>query len=231
MSESPGIWFRIGYALESARQQPLKRLRGLEERRAAAVPNDDEEGDDASQSLPARGLTQDDALNALVTAAAGALAGRVIGLVPAKSTPGMRALVRAGFAGAGAALLRELAGPLLKGRLELPELGSGSKDAVLAGAARGLLYGSLLEPRLPGPPAVQGALYATIEYAASPWGGVASLLGDRAPHRRIPLLAGLLEGYATDDDGYMDHLVFGIALALFYRSDDIEEMLDFDADE
>jgi len=127
-------------------------------------------------------------------------------------------LLRAGAAGAGAALLREMVDPLLHGEKRLAPLGPESAEAALAGAARGLLYGSVLEPRLPGPRALRGVLYGTLEYAVSPWGGLTSLLGERAPHRRIPLLQGLFEDYALGDDTYFDHLAFGVALALLYGS-------------
>ena len=82
--------------------------------------------------------------------------------------------------------------------------------------ARGLLYGALVEPRLPGPALVRGTLYGTLEYLVSPWGGLTALAGPGAPHRRIPLLASLFDDYQRSDDSFADHLVFGVALALLY---------------
>jgi hypothetical protein len=159
---------------------------------------------------------REQAVQALVTAGAGALAGKLLGLIPARRKPGVMGLVRAGAAGAGAALLRELLNPVLRGEPRLTGLGPRSGDALLAGAARGLLYAAMLEPRLPGPVPVQGILYGSLEYAVSPWGGLTGVLGERAPHRRIPLLNGLFNDEQLGEDGYLDHLLFGIALALFY---------------
>ena len=221
MSDSPSIWYRIGYALERARQEPLAgRLRSLQERRNGETAPNNREGSDGRQRAELEHApSREDALDALIAAGAGAIAGKVVGLVPARHAPGVLGLVRAGAAGAGAALLRELVDPLLRGELRVPRPGPEVADALLAGAARGLLYASVIEPRLPGPTAVRGVLYASLEYAVSPFGGLTSLLGDRAPHRRIPLVEGLFEDYAVGDDSYVDHLAFGVALALLYGSE------------
>jgi hypothetical protein len=226
MSETPSIWFRIGYALERARQEPLVgRLRGLEERRNGrrAAPKDREGSDGRQRDAVEHPVAREGALDALIAAGAGAIAGKFVGLVPARRRPGVFGLVRAGAAGAGAALLRELLDPLLRGEPRLSRLGPEVAEALFAGAARGLLYASVLEPRLPGPATVRGVLYGSLEYVVSPWGGLTSLLGDRAPHRRIPLLEGLFEDYALGDDGYVDHLTFGVALALLYGSASSDE--------
>jgi hypothetical protein len=222
MSDTPSIWFRIGYALERARQEPLVgKLEGLRERRngRGTRPKDRERRDARQRSgedAPEVPAPREDALDALLTAGAGAVAAKLVGLVPARRSPGVLGLLRAGAAGAGAALLRELLDPLLRGEKRLAPPGPESAEAAFAGAARGLLYGAVLEPRLPGPAAVRGVLYGSLEYAVSPWGGLTSLLGERAPHRRIPLVKGLFEDYALGEDSYLDHLAFGVALALLY---------------
>jgi hypothetical protein len=218
MAEAPSIWFRIGYALESARQEPAaRRLRGLLEREGDQDMVEKHEPGPGprqrSDSQPA--AAWDDPINALMTAGAGALVGRVIGLIPARRKPGMMGLMRAGAAGAGAALLSALVEPLLRGERRVG-LDEQSGNALVSGAARGLLYATVLEPRIPGPSVVQGVVYGSVEFAVSPWGGLTRLLGDRAPHRRIPLLNNLFDDHRTGDATYADHLIFGIALALFY---------------
>jgi len=222
MDETKDIWFRIGYALERARTEPpAGRLRGLLERLDGGRGTEakDERPPRARQrSEGARAAGANEALDALLTAGAGALAARLLGLVPARSRPGPLALFKAGASGAGAAFLRELLDPLLRGRLARPRLGSEVTDALLAGAVRGLLYGAVLEPRLPGPAVLRGVVYGSAEYAVSPWGGLSRLMGAGAPHRRFPLLAALSEQRALGEDSYLDHVVFGVALALFYRS-------------
>ena len=103
MSESPSIWYRIGYALERARQEPLAgRLRGLEERRNGGTAPKDREAPGGRQRDEEHAPTREDALDALIAAGAGALAGKVVGLVPARRSPGVFGLVHAGAAGAGA---------------------------------------------------------------------------------------------------------------------------------
>ena len=221
MSDTESIWFRLGYALEKARQEPPARLRGIGERQDAGrrSASKDAPRNDGRQREGDSDRGREDALDALLTTGAGALAAQLLGLLPARRRPGPLSLLRAGAAGAGAALLRELVDPLLHGRLRIPRLGPEVGEALLAGAARGLLYASLLEPRLPGPALARGVLYGSAEYAVSPWGGLPRILGDRAPHKRIPFMSGLFEDYALGEDTWSDHLVFGLALAILYGSE------------
>jgi hypothetical protein len=55
-----------------------------------------------------------------------------------------------------------------------------------------------------------------VEYALTPWGGVEELAGPAAPHRRIPALGVLLRGRGEDEE-LLQHLVFGVALAILYE--------------
>ena len=57
-------------------------------------------------------------------------------------------------------------------------------------------------------------MYKRQEFLLSPLGGLGRLLGREAPYSRIPLVRGLVEDTAADQDGYVEHLVFGLALAL-----------------
>jgi hypothetical protein len=222
MADSPSIWFHLGFALERARQDPpAKRLRGLMDLRARGGrpgPKDDEEASSRQRPEGTGADGHPEALDALLTTAAAALAGQMLRLLPARGAPGIVQVLRGGAAGAGAALLRELVDPLLHGRAALSPLGPQLGKALLSGAARGLLYGAVLDPRLPGPPAARGVVYGSVEYAVSPWGGLTTLLGERAPHRRLPFLVGLFEDYRLGEDRYLDHLAFGIALAVLYGS-------------
>jgi hypothetical protein len=216
----------MGYALESARHEPAgKRLLTAGRRRNGrnSAPKDGPPVRSRQREAAEEGAPADDALDALLTTLTGALAGKALGLLPAGRTPGVLGLARAAAAGAGAALLREVLDPLLRGEARIPQLGPETGEALFAGAARGLLYGAVVEPRLHGPAALRGALYGSIEYAVSPWGGLGQLMGERAPHRRLPLVQGLLGDYALGDDGWLDHLVFGLALALLYGGPGSEE--------
>jgi hypothetical protein len=41
-------------------------------------------------------------------------------------------------------------------------------------------------------------------------------MGPHAPHRRLPILADLLEGLGSHDRAYLEHVLFGVALATLY---------------
>jgi hypothetical protein len=163
----------------------------------------------------------------VIAAAAAALAGRFLDSLPRKRRPGLLGLLRAGAAGAAAALLRELVRPMIAGTPRDQPFAEAARGAALAGAARGLLYAGLIDPRVPGPPIVRGAAYGLVEHLVSPWGGLTAIAGPRAPHRTIPFLADLFDDFEPSDDTLVDHLVFGIALAAVYGAwsgdDEMEE--------
>ncbi|NIP59368.1 MAG: hypothetical protein GWM92_13610 [Gemmatimonadetes bacterium] len=128
----------------------------------------------------------------------------------------MVSLTCAGISGVGAALLVELLRPLTEDEDSAAALDGELAEALLSGAGRGLLYGGVVEPRIPGPPLVRGAVYGVTEYMLSPWGGLPRVLGPVSPHRRIPLVSDLVE---PDQEGFrtfVDHLLFGVTLALLY---------------
>jgi hypothetical protein len=78
------------------------------------------------------------------------------------------------------------------------------------------MYAAIVEPRVPGPSLLQGSAYGALEYALTPWGGLEELAGPAAPHRRIPALGVLLRGRGEDEE-LLQHLVFGVALAILYE--------------
>lgn len=208
------IWFRIGYALEQARTASApSRLRSLVDRLPDRSGRKNGPG---KADRPDEGDGSGGALDALLVTGGGALLSRLLGLRAARHRPGVSGLARAGAAGAGAALLRELVHPLLHGELRAPRFDGELGDALLAGAARGLVYASLVEPRIPGPSAARGVLFGTTEYLAAPWGGLTRLAGRHAPHRRIPLFSSLFEGYDPSEDTFVDHIAFAVALAVLY---------------
>lgn len=228
MADQDGLWYRIGYGLEHARGAVPGglRLRSLAERRAdkvtprrparpaaaaavgtASPPSGDAgEADDASR----------DGHDALLAALAAALGSKVLHLAPVRRRPGLGRLVKAGAAGAGAAVLREVLRPLVTARADGRPLQEAVADAAVAGSARGLLYGALIEPRLPGPSLLRGLLFGYAEYLASPWGGLTKLAGQSAPHRSVPVLAGLFDDLGPHEDTLADHLAFSVTLALLY---------------
>jgi len=134
-----------------------------------------------------------------------------------RRTPALSSLIRAGAAGATAAILVDLVRPLLNGQAGFPALDRETADRVLAGVGQGLVYGGVVEPRVPGPALLKGALYGSVEYATDPMGGLTGLLGAHTPQARLPFVGDVLEGLDDHDRAYLEHLVFGITLALLYE--------------
>ncbi|NNK61665.1 MAG: hypothetical protein HKO98_00520, partial [Gemmatimonadetes bacterium] len=180
MPDRSDFWYRLGYALESARQgrarASLDTLAGTRVSRARhdGAPTRSEpegrrrlrsgDGEDASSGSGA--------LDLLLAAGTGTMMTRVLRAWPARTSPSLTRLVRAGAAGAAATFLRELLDPLLRGDARLPTWDEGLGERITAGLARGLVYGAILEPRLPGPSLARGAAYGATEYLLSPWGGL-----------------------------------------------------------
>lgn len=203
MSSDPSIWYRVGYALERAR---------------AHQPSSEEEA--APQSKRGRSRSAKVAEPAwpsaddLIASGVAALAGRLLGAWRPTRKVTFSRLLRAGAAGAGAALLLDMLKPLISGRAELPVFDREMGSRLLAGAGQGLLYGSVVEPRVPGPAVVKGVVFALAEYMADPAGGLTHLLGSHTPQGRLPVVAGLLEELEPHDREYLEHLAFGVALAV-----------------
>jgi len=170
--------------------------------------------------------------DAVISAVGAALVGRLLDAMPRKRRPGPIRLLHAAAAGAGAAIVRELLRPVTPGAPDDRPLADRARGAALTGSARGLLYGALVEPRLPGPPVMRGALYGWVEHLVSPMGGLITLAGARAPHRNIPFVSAFFEELEqADDETLVDHVLFGIGLAALYgaRPADVDE--DDDEDE
>lgn len=217
MPDRTDIWYRLGYALESARQgQARASLEAL----GAARPSGPDNDESSPPAEPARDPGRSAPLDLLLAAGTGSLVSRLLGLWPERSRPGAVRLVRAAAAGAGATALRELLMPLLEGRPATPEWDDESADRLLAGAARGLLYAAILDQRLPGPALLRGAAYGAGEYLLSPWGGLREVLGRHSPWRRLPMVSTLLDEPEVGEEAFVDHLVFGVILGLLYGEDD-----------
>jgi len=229
--EEESVWFRLGYALERAREQAPEvvsrvgyrvgqtrgQLRSPAERRTrlrGTRPPRRPRTESLVEGISPTGKPWD----VVLTVAAAALARQLLEALPRRRKPGLFGLLRAGAAGAGAVLLRELVRPLVTDQPRETPLAETARGTALAGAARGLLYGGLVEPLIPGPPFVRGAAYGLVEHLVSPWGGLTEIAGARAPHRSLPFLSELFEDFEPGEDTLVDHLVFGIALAALYGS-------------
>jgi len=226
MSSDQSFWFRLGYALERARQTPsraTRKLATLEERERVSRTR---KALRRRGATPPRPVTDD-----LIAAGAAALAAKALDAWRPRRGAGAVHLLKAAVAGAAAGLLVDLVRPLLRGTKALPTLDGTTLDRVLAGAAQGVLYAGVVEPRVPGPALVKGTLYGSTEYVADPAGGLSRLLGGQSPLRRIPVLNHLVEDLDPHDRVYLEHVTFGIALALLYGSSPRSNGISPDEDE
>lgn len=208
MSSEHSIWYRLGYALERARLAPAPAARKL------AAPGERRPAEGRLRGLPSP--LEWPAADQLLASGAVALAAKALDLWKPRRRTGLTDLLKAGLAGAAAAVAVEAVRPLIQGRAELPELDPRTIERILVGAGQGLVYGGVVEPRLPGPAAVKGVLYGSVEYAVDPAGGLGRLLGTRAPLRGVPVLGRFLEGLTPHERSYVEHVAFGIAVALIY---------------
>lgn len=137
-------------------------------------------------------------------------------------------LLRGAIAGAGAA------GAIFAFRLLSGGDGSGKRggegdlvgdvaDELLAGAGRGLIYATLLEPLLPGPAFLRGAAAGALDYAATPLGGIFSSLQSLSPIRRVPVISILLETGDAEDDSFLSFIAHGVLLGLLYGEPEADE--------
>ena len=198
MSESSkNIWYQLGYALETARQR-------------APAPKKVHKKPGKADDAPAPS-----AIDQFLAAGGVAVAHRLISALWGRR-PGTLRIARAALAGAGAAFALSLLRMSANG--STAENGAAPDPALelLIGAGRGILYGSVLEPRLPGSPIFRGATFGVMEYVASPLGGLDGILGAASPHRTMPLLAVLFAADEAWAGSLTRHVAFGAALGLLY---------------
>lgn len=208
MASQQSIWFHLGHALERARQTAPRptRIEGLAERT-----------DGGGRRAPAeRAVPPIPSSDELVATGIALVVDRALAAWRGRRRPGFASLVRAGAAGGAATVLVDLLRPLFDRNAETPTLDQAMTDRILAGVGQGLVYGAVIEPRVPGHPLMKGAVYGSVEYWAFPLGGLAGLLGSHTPQHKLPVVGGLL--HAPDGPGrdYVHHIAFGIALALIY---------------
>jgi hypothetical protein len=219
MVSEESFWYRVGYALERGRRpsapREWKRLAGLAERASRVYSGTPPE---APNAHPKNGSAEGFAVEQLVSVGVAALAGRLLDVWRPKRRAGFKRLAWAGASGAAAALLIEAVRPFLRGESDSSAFDQDLGDRILTGLGQGLLYGAVVEPRVPGPSVLKGALFGSAEYAADAAGGLVRILGAHAPQRRLPFVGRMLEEIDPQDRVYLEHLAFGVALAILYGS-------------
>ncbi|MBM4184622.1 MAG: hypothetical protein FJ207_10480 [Gemmatimonadetes bacterium] len=219
MTSEESLWYRLGYALEGGKvtqtggkARPRRAGRGGRPR-GGRTEREGRTRPSQAETERESALTDD-----LVTAGIAAAAARLLDAWQPSRKAGWKRLAWAGAAGAAATLLIDLLKPVLRGKPELPEFDRDLLERLLAGAGQGLIYGAVVEPRVPGPPLLKGALFGSAEYAAAASGGLGRLLKAHAPQARLPLVGQIFEDADPEERAYLEHLAFGVALALLYGS-------------
>lgn len=209
MPPKQNYWFHLGYALERLRSispGATEAVRILKDRPGPAGHNTSE--DARINWLP---------LKELATPEAMAILSKLLRTWKPRHKTALGSLVRAGAAGAVSALILDLISPAVRNS-EAPKLDRETGDRLLAGIRQGLLYGAILEPKMPGPTVLKGALYGTIEYAVNPMGGLSQLLAAHDSEHPHSALENFLEEFDSHNRSYAEHVIFGVILALLYGS-------------
>ena len=225
---SKSIWYRLGYALELARhgarsaQESRSGEEALSAKKAPRAAKKSGSAAGARSAQKARGKATDarsrpvsSTVDQLIATSTGILGDRLFSIVT-RRRPGTLRLTHAALAGAGAAVALSL---FRNGKNGTSGGEQGPHDPtaeLLSGAARGVLYGAVLEPRLPGSPLLRGATFGVMEYVTSPFGGLDGILGASSPHRTMPIIAALLGSSDSVAVSMADHVAFGVTLGLLY---------------
>lgn len=249
MSDEKNPWYQIGYAVERTRHPlrasagPLSALETLKNRLTLAASEagvleerpERETRKGRKLTVPKKGAKNgkgkreaevwDEGFlskDALVVAGAATLGAELLKHWPGSHKLGLLDYVRGGAAGAAAALAVEVLRPLLSGQdsAEPVEV----SDRALAGVGLGLVYAAAVEPRLPGTPWLRGALMGAAAYLLAPLGGITRVLRPLSPHRKIPVLSGLLEPDDADDKTFLEAVTLGVILGMLYESGDSSGM-------
>jgi hypothetical protein len=215
---SKSIWYRLGYALESARHgarsaQESQSAKGARKGRSAAGARSTQKARD--KATDARPQPVSSTVDQLIATGTGMLGDRLFSIVAGRS-PGTLRLTHAALAGAGAALALSLFRNGRNGTSGAEQSPHDPTAELLTGAARGMLYGAVLEPRLPGSPLLRGATFGVMEYVTSPFGGLDGILGASSPHRTMPIVAALLGPSDSATLSMADHVAFGVTLGFLY---------------
>lgn len=205
MQNRASIWYRLGYAWETARLGPAPGKGGTSDRGRPPFRSGKGSAPSATRKI-APSLLRRNLLDE-----AGGLARRVLD-ARGDRPPARGDLPRAALAGAGAALAaRSLASLLARDAPSGDEPGLGLELA--QGAVEGLAL-AVLSRHLPGGRLLQIGMCGAARYAAAPRGGLPRVIRPIAPGT-IRTLSALAPGSARNG-GLLEHAAFATAFVLLY---------------
>lgn len=214
MASTKNIWFQLGHAIERARQG----IPASETSVASSTRRLVEQEERKTQGSPVSSSTS--ASDELMVAGVAMVIDRVLGSWSQRTETDSRQLFRAAASGAVAAFIVDLLKPLLQGKPDVPVVDRQTVDHIITGARQGMVYGAIVESRIPGPPIAKGVIFGAAEYMTNPLGGVSKLLERHAPQSRLPMLSQVLKTLEDHEKLWVEHVAFGVALALIYQSKD-----------
>ncbi len=204
MQNKASIWYRLGYAWETARQGPAAANGGASGRGRPPLRSGNESAPSATNKI-APSLLWRNLLEA------GGLARRVAD-AGADRSPRRGDFPRAALAGAGAALAaRSLA------RLLAPDASAGDEPGLGLELAQGAVEGlalAVLSPHLPAGRLLQIGLCSAARCAAAPRGGLPRVIRPIAPGTIRTLSA--LAPERGRNGGLLEHAAFATAFVLLY---------------
>ena len=207
---SHSVWYRLGHAWESARL-PARPTR------VAKLKAEHRPRDGRLNGGLAENVTLLRHLESALLSGSGTVVARALGRRSVAPGATGRFALRAALAGAGAAVLARSVRPLVRRNVPLASSGAENLvEEVLVGVGDGLTLGGLAR-LLPGGRLARGAVYAAAGYVASPWGGLTRVLRPLSP-TRAPLIAALVGGSDAVERTFLEHVAFGVAFSLLYRS-------------
>ena len=205
MEAKASIWYRLGYAWETARPGPAARNGGASGQGPPPLRSGNGSAPSATRKIASSLLWRN------LLDEAGGLAQRVVG-GRTDRLPARRDLPRAALAGAGAALAaRSLASLLARDASSGDEPGLGLELA--RGAVEGLAM-AVLSRHLPSGRVLRIALCGAARYAAAPRGGLPRVIRPIAPGmiRTLSVLA----PESARNRGLLEHAAFAAAFVLLY---------------
>ena len=207
MQAKASIWYRLGYAWETARQGPVAGNGGASGRGRPLFRSGNGSAPSTTDKIAPSPLWRN------LRGEAGGWARRVVG-ARAGRTPTAGDLPRAVLAGAGAALAARALASLLESDAEAtsgddPGLGL----ELVQGAAEGLAL-AVLSRHLPRGRLLQIGLCSAARYAAAPRGGLPRVIRPIAPGT-IRALSALAPGRGRNG-GLLEHAAFAAAFVLLY---------------